>query len=203
MGKLVIRRALAEFGVPAYCSMMIGDLLRSDIAPLPAMGGWGGPSMAAGHRECRRRQSSRGCRLMAMALRSFGLALAALAGCGQPPVAAPAAADALLAWRGQGACADCAAIRMCLSLQHVRGAPRFTFDETFIEGARAVRFVTRGRWRQRWGVIHLNGDDGDRLSFAMLGDGSLQPLGLDGRTMALPGGGLLVPEQCPAEGEAR
>lgn len=146
--------------------------------------------------------------MAAMALPIFGVALTvlALAGCGQPPDAAPAAAGAAhlaLAWRGQSACADCAAIRMRLSLQHVRGAPRFTFDETFIEGARTVRFVTRGRWRQRWGVIHLNGDDGDRLSFAMLGDGSLQPLGLDGRAMVSPGAGLLVPEQHLAEGEAR
>lgn len=127
---------------------------------------------------------------------TVAVAVLVLAAC-QPETPSKKAADAIgpqgaASWRGESACADCSAIRTQLALQSAGGDRRYILEEVFI-GARDVRFVSEGQWQQRDGIIELVGDDGARLNYAVLPDGSLQPLGIGGRRVEADDGDLLSP----------
>lgn len=124
-------------------------------------------------------------------------ALLALAACrpASEPVTAGQGRSAIngdASWQGESACADCAAIRTRLTLRSDARMRRYTLEEIFV-GTQDMTFVSEGDWQQHNGIIMLAGDDGARLSYGVLPDGSLQPLGIGGRRMAGSDAALLTP----------
>jgi uncharacterized lipoprotein NlpE involved in copper resistance len=133
----------------------------------------------------------RGAVLLALAL--------AVAACGRdagdaPSVLAPVEqGDGRLEWTVMQPCADCDGIETRLALVREGRTRSFVLTETYL-AERPVRFVSSGRWEREDDLLALQADDGARLSYALLGDGSLQPR--DGRGRRLAGNdadGLLVP----------
>jgi uncharacterized lipoprotein NlpE involved in copper resistance len=95
--------------------------------------------------------------------------------------------------QGDGRLADCDGIETRLALVRESGKRSFVLTETYL-AERPVRFVSSGRWEREVDLLELQADDGARLNYALLGDGSLQPR--DGRGRRLAGNdadGLLVP----------
>jgi len=122
-----------------------------------------------------------------------------VAACGRdtgdaPAVLAPVEqGDGRLEWTGMQPCADCEGIDTRLALVREAGQRSFVLTETYL-AERPVRFVSSGRWEREDDLLELQADDGARLNYALLGDGSLQPR--DGRGRRLAGNdadGLLVP----------
>lgn len=122
-----------------------------------------------------------------------------LAACGRdagdaPAILAPVEqGDGRLEWTGMQPCADCDGIETRLALVRESGKRSFVLTETYL-AERPVRFVSSGRWEREADLLELQADDGARLNYALLGDGSLQPR--DGRGRRLAGNdadGLLVP----------
>jgi uncharacterized lipoprotein NlpE involved in copper resistance len=122
-----------------------------------------------------------------------------LAACGRdagdaPAILAPVEqGDGRLEWTGMQPCADCEGIETRLALVREAGKRSFVLTETYL-AERPVRFVSSGRWERDADLLELQADDGARINYALLGDGSLQPR--DGRGRRLAGNdadGLLVP----------
>ena len=129
------------------------------------------------------------------AMLAFVLVLAA---CGRdaeaPAILAPVEqGDGRLEWTGMQPCADCEGIETQLALAREGRTRTFVLTETFL-AERAVRFVSSGSWERRDDLLELQADDGARLNYALLGDGSLQPRDARGRRLAgNDADGLLVP----------
>lgn len=134
------------------------------------------------------------CRPALAAIVLLCLAACDRAGERAPTILAPVEqGDGRLEWTGMQPCADCEGIDTRLVLVREGGRRSFVLTETYL-AARPVRFVASGRWQRDTDLLQLQADDGARLTYVLLGDGSLQPR--DGRGRRLPGSdadGLLMP----------
>lgn len=136
-----------------------------------------------------------GCwRAASAALLLLGLAACDRAGEQAPAILAPVEqGDGRLEWSGMQPCADCDGIATHLALLRQGGRRSFVLTETYL-AERPVRFVASGRWQREADLLRLQAEDGARLTYVLLGDGSLQPR--DGRGRRLPGSdgdGVLMP----------
>ena len=119
--------------------------------------------------------------------------LLALAACRQQ---APADAEQgvvdELAFQGERACADCAAIATRLVLRRRADRRDYALTETYRAQSGELRFVERGRWQRQQALLRLQGEGGSRRTYAVLPDGRLQAR--DPRGAILPGpDDVLVP----------
>jgi hypothetical protein len=116
------------------------------------------------------------------------LALAVVAGCGDPPARDPAAAHPLppfagdpgqLAWQGLQACADCDGIETHLRLVR-NGESRYELIETFLAEDGGARFLERGHWLRDGRLLRLQAEEGGERVFAIEDDGQLSVREADG-----------------------
>jgi hypothetical protein len=128
-----------------------------------------------------------------------GLLLASAVACERqptpsPPVLAPVEQDrGRVQFEGMQPCADCEGIRTALVLSREAGERGFVLRETYL-APQPVEFVSRGQWRRQGTLLHLEGEDGARLVYAVLDGGRLQPRDGQGRRLASSDGdGLLMP----------
>jgi hypothetical protein len=123
--------------------------------------------------------------------------LLALAACRQQ---APADAEQgvvdELAFEGERACADCAAIATRLVLRQRADRRDYALTETYRAQSGELRIVERGRWQRQQALLRLQGEGGSRRTYAVLPDGRLQSR--DPRGAILPGADdVLVPAAVP------
>lgn len=96
-------------------------------------------------------------------------------------------------WRGTLPCVDCAGIETMLVLQREDGRMRFELVETYLTRAGGERFVDTGSWRAGDGLLRLEGGRGSLRTYAVLGDGRLQPRDPDGHRLPGAGDDTLMP----------
>lgn len=141
------------------------------------------------------RHNPRMGRPAAIALLSIVALLPACDGVLQPDALPPrlAQADGQLAWQGLRRCADCDGIESMLALRWSGDAREYALVETYLAAEGDMRFEDSGDWRHRGDLILLDGKDGARRAYLLLGDGRLQARGLDGGAFGGRSDDFMVP----------
>lgn len=116
-----------------------------------------------------------------------------------PPVLAPIEqGEGRVRFEGMQPCADCEGIRTELVLLSEGRDRSYVLNETYL-APQPVPFVSRGEWRREQGFLHLEGEDGAHLVYAVVDGGRLQPRDGRGRRLAgSDGDGLLRPVETAA-----
>jgi uncharacterized lipoprotein NlpE involved in copper resistance len=123
--------------------------------------------------------------------------------CGDAPRAparAPDASgtDAVLAWQGVVACADCEGIDTRLRLQRGVGAgAQYQLVEAFLDGSGAEYFREEGRWERRGAILTLRAQAGGVRRYRIEGDGALVAVDRAGNAAGEGPGLVPVPGAMP------
>jgi uncharacterized lipoprotein NlpE involved in copper resistance len=106
--------------------------------------------------------------------------------------------DAVLAWQGVVACADCDGIDTRLRLQRGTGAAaQYQLVEAFLDEAGAEYFREEGRWERQGAILTLHAQAGGVRRYRIEGDGALVAVDRAGEVAGEESGLTPVPGAMP------